>query len=285
VELGKQLYFDKRLSKDGSVSCATCHDPAKGWTDQAPVSTGIKGQKGSRSAPTVLNSGYQYFQFWDGRAKTLEEQALGPIQNPIEMGETLDGVVRKLNAIPGYHAQFQKVFGTDATPDAIAKSIAAFERTVLSGGSAFDKYEAGDKNAMPPEAIRGYEIFRGKAQCTSCHVGFNLSDSLFHNLGVGMDKPNPDLGRYLVTKDEKDRGAFKTPILRDLLKTAPYMHDGSEATLEKVVDFYVKGGLKNAALDPKIKPLTLTPQEKSDLVTFMKQLEGQAVEVKPPALP
>jgi len=285
VELGKQLYFDKRLSGDGTVSCATCHDPVKGWTDNSPVSTGIKGQKGGRSAPTVINSGYALFQFWDGRAATLEEQALGPIQNPIEMGETLPSVVKKLNAIPGYRSQFQKAFGTDATPDAIAKSIAAFERTIVSGNAPFDRYEGGDKSAMTPEQVRGFELFKGKAQCTNCHVGFTQSDSIFHNLGVGIDAPKPDLGRFDKTKDPKDKGAFKTPTLRDLSKTAPYMHDGSEATLEKVMELYNRGGNKNPDLDAKMKPLNLTEAEKRDLVAFMKALDGEVTQVTPPKLP
>ena len=285
VELGRQLYFDKRLSGDGTVSCATCHDPTKGWTDNKPVSSGIKGQKGGRSAPTVINSGYALFQFWDGRAKSLEEQALGPIQNPIEMGMTLGDVAKKLNAVPGYRSQFQKVFGTDATPEAIAKSIASFERTIVSGDAPFDRYEAGDKTAMPAAAVRGYEIFRGKAQCTNCHVGFTQSDSLFHNLGVGIDKPKPDLGRSVITKDPKDKGAFKTPTLRDLSKTAPYMHDGSEATLQKVIELYNRGGNKNPNLDPKMKPLNLTESEKADLLAFLKALEGTYPIVAPPKLP
>jgi len=285
VELGKQLYFDKRLSGDGSVSCATCHNPTKAWTDNKPVSNGIKGQKGGRSAPTVINSGYALFQFWDGRAKSLEEQALGPIQNPVEMGMTLDSVAKKLNAVPGYKAQFQKVFGTDATPDAISKAIASFERTIVSGDAPFDRYEAGDKTAMPAAAVRGYEVFRGKAQCTNCHVGFTQSDSLFHNLGVGIAKPKPDLGRSVISKDPKDTGAFKTPTLRDLSKTAPYMHDGSEATLQSVIELYNRGGNKNPNLDPKMKPLNLTESEKQDLIAFLKALDGTYPIVKAPKLP
>lgn len=285
VELGRQLYFDRRLSADGTVSCATCHDPAKGWTDNQPVSTGIKGQKGGRSAPTVINSGYALVQFWDGRAKTLEEQALGPVANPIEMGETLDNVVKKLNAIPGYRTQFQNVFGTEATPAAVAKSIAAFERTIVSGNAPFDRYEAGDKTAMSAAAIRGYEVFRGKAQCTNCHVGFTQSDSLFHNLGVGIDRPDADLGRFPVTKDARDKGAFKTPTLRDLTKTAPYMHDGSEGTLQAVIELYNRGGNKNPNLDPKMKPLNLTDDEKLDLLAFLKALDGTYPVVAPPRLP
>ena len=285
ISLGKQLYFDTRLSADNSVSCATCHHPDKGWTDQAPVSTGIDGQKGGRSAPTVINASYNIFQFWDGRAASLEEQAVGPIENPIEMGETHENVVRKLNAISGYRDQFQAVFGTDVTIDGIGKAIAAFERTVVSGDSPYDRYQAGDKTALGEEAVRGLALFTGKALCSQCHVGFNLSDGVFHNIGVGMDAEEPDLGRFDVTGEEKDRGAFKTPILRELTKTAPYMHDGSEATLEDVMTFYNKGGLANEWLDPKIEPLSLTEQEMADLVALMKSLDGKVQPVAAPALP
>jgi len=285
VELGKQLYFDKRLSLNGTISCATCHDPERGWTDQAPVSTGIGGQKGTRSAPTVLNTAYAFSQFWDGRAATLEDQALGPIENPIEMGESLEHVVRKLNEIPGYKSQFRNVFGTDVTSDGIAKAIAAFERTILTGDSRWDRFQGGDKEALSEEEQRGWELFNGKANCGSCHVGFNLSDGIFHNIGTGMDKEEPDLGRHVVTKEEKDKGAFKTPILRDLTKTAPYLHDGSEPTLESVVEYYNKGGFPNEWLDPKMKPLGLTEEEKSDLVAFLEALDGTSTEVTPPTLP
>ncbi len=285
VALGRQLYFDGRLSKDGTVSCATCHDPKKGWTDQAPVSTGIGGQKGNRSAPTVINASYNLFQFWDGRAASLEEQAAGPIQNPIEMGETVESLLARLNAIPGYRDQFRSVFGTDVTIDGIAKAIAAFERTVVSGDSPYDRFQAGDATALTEEAKRGLALFTGKANCSQCHVGFNLSDGVFHNIGVGMDEPDPDLGRFVVTKEEKDKGAFKTPSLRDLMKTAPYMHDGSEATLEAVVEYYNKGGFANPWLDPKMQPLNLTEQEKADLVAFLKSLDGTYTVIEPPTLP
>jgi len=285
IELGKQLYFDRRLSADGTVSCATCHDPGKGWTDNLPVSNGIKGQKGGRSAPTVINSGYAYAQFWDGRAKSLEAQALGPIGNPIEMGEKPENVAKKIDAIAGYRSQFRKVYGTDATPEAIAKSIAAFERTIVSGNSPFDRFQAGDKTAMPAAAARGFEIFKGKAQCTNCHVGFTQSDSLYHNLGVGMNAAKPDLGRFAVTKDPKDRGAFKTPTLRDLSKTAPYLHDGSEPTLLGVIELYNRGGIKNPNLDPKMKPLNLTENEKLDLVAYLEALDGEFPVVAAPKLP
>ncbi|MCB9799577.1 MAG: c-type cytochrome [Candidatus Omnitrophica bacterium] len=287
IELGKMLYFDARLSKDGTVSCATCHDPHKGFSDQAPVSTGINGQKGDRSAPSVINSAFNYFQFWDGRAPSLEEQAKGPVENPIEMGNTHEGAVDNIRAIEGYKPYFKAAFGDEeVTIDRIAKAIATYERTVLSGNSAWDRYVyLNDETAMSESAKRGLELFEGKAKCTRCHVGFNLSDSLFHNLGVGMNKENPDLGRFKVTGEEKDKGAFKTPILRDLLKTAPYMHDGSVATLAEVVELYDKGGEANEWLDVKMEPLNLSDQEKADLVAFMESLEGDWEPVDAPALP
>jgi len=286
VALGKQLYFDPRLSKDGTVSCATCHDPAKGWTDQLPVSTGVGGKHGTRNAPTVLSSAFNYMQFWDGRASSLEAQALGPIENPVEMANTLPAVVAWLNSVPGYRSQFQRVFGGPATADRVAKAIACFERTVYSGNSPYDRYtQDKDKSALSPAARRGLALFEGKARCTQCHVGFDLSDRVFHNLGVGMDKENPDLGRYNVTHKERDKGAFKTPILRDLTKTAPYMHDGSVETLEEVIDLYLVGGEDNPWLDPKMKPLDLTEQDKADLLAFLRSLDGDTPIVKAPPLP
>ncbi len=285
VELGKMLYFDTRLSADETVSCATCHHPMTGFGDGQPVSTGIKGQKGGRSAPTVINSTYNDTQFWDGRAASLEEQALGPIQNPIEMGFTLEGVVKRLNGIEGYRKLFQSVFKTDVTADGIGKAIATFERTVLSGGSRWDDYNYGDEKALSDSAKRGLELFNGKALCSSCHLGFNMTDNGFHNIGVGMNNENPDLGRYNVTKNEKDKGAFKTPTLRDVERTAPYMHDGSAKTLEDVVELYNKGGEANKWLDPKLKPLNLTKQDKADIVAFLKDLNGMPIAFEAPKLP
>ena len=216
------LYFDERLSADGTVSCATCHHPTKGWSDASKVSTGIKGQQGTRNAPTVINATYMLSQFWDGRAKDLEEQAKGPLINPIEMGNpNHDVVVEKIKAVPGYAPLFQKAFGEEPNIENVAQAIASFERTVLGGNSRFDRYQAGDKSAMTPAEIRGHELFFGKANCTKCHVGSNFSDSQFHNLGVGMSQANPDLGRYVVTKKDEDKGAFKTPTVRDVTKHAP----------------------------------------------------------------
>lgn len=275
AELGSFLYFDKRLSKDATVSCATCHHPNKGWSDQQPVSTGFQGSKGTRNAPTVVNATYMALQFWDGRAKTLEEQSLGPIVNPVEMANTHEAMVGTLQKIAGYGPLFQRAFGTpEVTKERVAQAIASFERTLLGGNSRFDRYAAGDKTALSEAESRGRELFFGKANCTRCHVGSNFSDSDFHNLGVGMRAPNPDLGRYEVTRDEKDKGAFKTPTVRDLSRTAPYMHDGSQKTLEEVIDFYDRGGEANPYLDFRVVKLNLTAQEKADLLTFLKSLDS-----------
>ncbi|MGH7332424.1 MAG: cytochrome c peroxidase [Candidatus Rokuibacteriota bacterium] len=231
IELGKQLYFDRRLSADGTVSCATCHAPDKGFSDGRPTSRGIEGQVGGRNAPVTINRLFSQEQFWDGRAASLEDQALGPVQNPIEMGNTLDGMVATLKKIKGYRGQFRKVFGTDVSKEGVAKAIASFERTLLCGNSAFDKFEAGDTNALSESARRGLALFRGEVKCLTCHAGFNFTDENYHNVGVGMDKPNPDLGRYRVTKREQDRGAFKTSTLRNVTASGPYFHDGSARTL------------------------------------------------------
>lgn len=287
IELGKQLYFDPRLSCDDTVSCASCHDPKKGWSNGEAFATGVRGQVGGRSAPSIINAAYYDLQFWDGRAKQLEGQALGPIENPIEMDHSLDECVKKLNAIPGYREQFRKVFNSDVTPENVAKAIAAFERTILSGNAPFDQFKAGDESALSEEAQRGMKLFFGKARCSACHAGPNFSDGAFHNIGLGMDKENPDLGRYEVTKLLGDKGSFKTPSLREIARTAPYMHDGSLKTLEDVVEFYNKGGVPNPQLDEEIFPLKLTDQEKADLVTFLQ--EGLSSEdypdVTPPELP
>lgn len=271
IELGKQLYFDPRLSRDNTISCASCHDPQLGWSNGAAFATGIEGQVGGRSAPTILNAGYSYFQFWDGRAIQLEGQALGPIENPIEMDLKVDELVKKLNGIEGYRDQFKEVFGGDVTADNIAKAIASFERTILSGDAPYDRFKAGDETALSEAAQRGMNLFFNKAKCSSCHSGSNFSDAAFHNVGVSMDKEQPDLGRYTVTQIEGDKGRFKTPTLREIARTAPYMHDGSEKTLRDVVVYYNKGGFNNPQLDEAIFPLKLTDQEIDDLVTFMEE--------------
>lgn len=272
VALGKQLYFDPRLSADDKVSCASCHDPKKGWSNGEAIAAGIGGQRGGRSAPTVLNTAYQRFQFWDGRADSLEQQALGPIANPIEMNLPIEAAVKKLSAVEGYQKQFQAVFGSPVSAEGIAKAIAAFERTVLSGNAPFDKFKIGkDESALSDAAKQGMKVFFGKANCSACHVGPNFTDNGFHNIGVGMKAEKPDLGRYEISKLEGDRGSFKTPSLRDIARSAPYMHDGSIATLEEVVEHYAKGGVPNDYLDEEIFALKLSSEEKSALVAFLKE--------------
>ena len=312
VELGKQLYFESRVSKDGTVSCATCHNPERGWADGLKSSIGIGGQLGGRSAPTVLNTVYGRTMFWDGRAPSLEAQAQGPIQNPIEMGDQdYKQIVERLRAIPGYRDGFRKVFGTDVTLDGMAKAIAAFERTALSGNSAYDRYDRGDSpeslKELSDSAKRGMVLFGlrlrqddefrpgvplKKAGCTSCHAGSNFSDEQFHNLGVGWnakERKFADLGRFVIdpigSKNDASIGAFKTPTIRDAARTAPYMHDGSETTLLAVVEFYDRGGNANPSLDRDIKPLKLSPTEKADLVEFMKSVNGEEIKVAMPTLP
>jgi cytochrome c peroxidase len=277
AELGWFLYFDKRLSSDGTIACASCHDPKMAFTDGGSFSKGIRGQMGGRSAPTVINRAYSLDQFWDGRAKSLEEQAKGPIANPIEMGNTHELCEKCVSGIEGYRQRFKAVFGSDKpTIDHIAKAIATFERTVLSGNSAYDKYKAGDDKALTESQKRGMEIFfSNNARCDSCHEGINFTNGKYANIGIGMDKPLPDLGRYAITKQEDDTGAFKTPTLREVSHTGPYMHDGSLKTLEEVVEHYNKGGIKNKWLHQDVRQLNLTDTNKKDLIEFLKALNGE----------
>jgi cytochrome c peroxidase len=275
-ELGRALYYDTRLSADDTVSCASCHDPKFAFTDRLNVSKGVKGQFGTRSAPTIINRAFSLAQFWDGRAGTLEEQVKGPIANPIEMANTHTAVVEKLRGIAGYRVMFQSAFGgEEITIDHVAKAVATFERTVLSGNSAYDRYQDGDQKALSAAQVRGLDVFSKKAKCDACHEGVNFTTNEYHNLGIGMDKPNPDAGRALVTYNPADWGAFKTPTLREVANTAPYMHDGSLKTLAEVVDFYDKGGIANKNLDEKMKPLHLTDGDKRDLIEFLRALSGE----------
>jgi cytochrome c peroxidase len=284
IELGKFLYFDTRVSKDMSISCASCHNPFHGFADPDRVSAGVGLQKGGRNSPTVLNRLFSSDQFWDGRAASLEEQAHGPLTNPVEMAMgSHDDVVARVKAVKGYAPLFKKAFGSDGIDmTRIAQAIAAYERTVVTGNSAYDRYQAGDKDALSASAVRGMELFNGKANCKTCHASFNFTDENYRNIGVGMNKPKPDLGRYEISKKEEDRGAFKTPTLRNLLDTAPYMHDGSEATLMDTIEFYDKGGIGNPQLSKDIKPLKLSQQEKVDLVAFLQSLQGEVNNATPP---
>ena len=286
IELGKQLYFDGRLSKNNAISCAFCHNPGTGFADPRQTSIGVGGGVGGRQSPTVYNTGLNHVQFWDGRARSLEEQAIGPIHNPVEMAETHEHVVAKLGKIKGYQQQFKAVFGTDVNLQGIAEAIAAYERTVLSTNSAFDRYVLGDQKAMDEGAVRGMALFKGKARCILCHNGPNFTDNQFHTLGVPQVGPmKEDLGRFVVSRAEKDRGAFKTPTLRSITETAPYMHDGVFKTLEEVVEFLDQGGGSNPNLSPLAKPLNLTAEEKSDLVAFLKALAGEPIPFSMPKLP
>jgi cytochrome c peroxidase len=277
VELGRALFFDKRLSADNTIACANCHIAKLGFTDGMPVSTGIRGQKGGRSAPASFNRVFSSAQFWDGRADTLEAQSIGPFTNPIEHGFTnYDLMIAKMKKIPGYKKLFMDVFGEDITIGNVGKAIASFQRTVLSGNSPADRFDQGQEaGAIPESAQRGLTLFREKARCTKCHSGFNFTDEKFHNLGIGWDDNKVDLGRYMVTKNPEELGAFKTPTLREISRSAPYMHDGRFKTLEEVVNFYNKGGVKNPHQDPLILPLELTDQEKSDLAAFLRTLNGE----------
>ncbi len=283
VELGKMLYFDTRMSKDGTVSCATCHDPKMAWAEHTPTSTGIGHQKGARNSPTVINAAYATSQFWDGRAKTLEDQAVGPVENPIEMGHTMTAVVAQLATIPDYQARFKKVFGTGVTKEGFAKAIAAFERTVLSGDSPYDRFVAGDQSAMNDAQKRGWETFRDN--CATCHTQPLFSNYRFFNAGVGSDKPNADEGRMKVTGKESDRGKFRVPALRNVADTAPYFHDGSVAKLEDAVALMAVGGKNNPNLSEMLKSVreaNLGAKEQKDLVEFLGALSGKYPVVEPP---
>jgi cytochrome c peroxidase len=277
IELGRLLFFDKRLSQDNTIACASCHLAKFGFTDGKPVSTGIRGQKGGRSAPSSINRVFSSAQFWDGRAATLEAQSVGPFTNPIEHGFANYDVMRaKMMKLAGYRKLFKQVFDEDITIDNVGRAIASFQRTVLSGNSPADRFDQGQEaGAISAEAQHGLLLFREKARCTKCHSGFNFTDEKFHNLGLGWDDNKVDLGRYMVTKIAEDIGAFKTPTLREIARSAPYTHDGRFKTLEEVVNFYNQGGVKNPHQDPLIIPLELTDEEKRDLVQFLHTLNGE----------
>lgn len=312
VALGEALYFDKRLSVDGTVSCATCHDPATAFADRNSLAVGVGGRIGTRNVPTTLNAMFNQRQFWDGRARSLEEQAMQPLLNPLEMGmPDREAVETRLNAIPEYRQSFEAAFGTGAIKfDDVARAIASYERTLLSADSPFDRFMAGDPRAITESQKRGWQLFRGKANCIACHTFSRESpfftDNKFHNTGVGADlnleellnglrsqsvdeldskhlsklahtEKFTELGRFLITRQKQDIGVFKTPTLRDIELTAPYMHNGSEKTVLDVMNFYNQGGNKNRYLDEKLRPLNLSDKELSDLVEFMRALTSNSV--------
>jgi cytochrome c peroxidase len=310
IALGEKLFFDGRLSVDGTVACSTCHDPAHAFAEARPTSIGIKGRVGQRNAPTVLNALYNKTQFWDGRVQTLEQQAALPIVNPVEMGQpSLDAAVARVAAVPEYEQAFRQVFGRPPNAPDVMRAIASYERTQLSFDSPFDHFIAGEKNAIDDAAKRGWEIFNTRGRCNKCHAltedkrdVTNFIDNDFHNIGIGIIRHNvvalalqaeqiinsmdtgavdraaiqtdmSALGRFLVTKKEPDIASFKTPNVRNVLITAPYFHDGSQETLWDVNDHYNKGdGLKNPYLDQDIQPLALTEGDIDDLVAFLASL-------------
>jgi cytochrome c peroxidase len=306
VALGEKLFNDKRLSVDGTISCSTCHDPKRGFVDHKPQSEGVKQQRGQRNSPTVLNAMFNATQFWDGRAPSLEEQAKLPVLNPIEMAQkSPEDVVAKLQGIAEYAEQFKAVFGREVTYDDMAAAIAAFERTQYAGDAPFDHFIAGETKAIGDSARRGWALFNGKGRCNDCHAVSTanplFSDQKFHNIGIAAHKVDfidrarkaaaivrsgdvkqvdelalqtefSELGRFLVTKRLNDIGAFKTPTLRNIAATAPYMHDGSLATLWDVMDHYNKGGVANPYLDGGMQRLGLSEAEIDDMVAFLETL-------------
>ena len=298
VELGRRLFFEKRFSLDGTVSCASCHDPKAGGADPSQFSIGVGGQVGGRNAPPVFNSAYNATQFWDGRASSLEQQAEGPVQNPVEMAHSLVGVERRLASDPTYIRLFELAFGPGRiTYTMVERSIASYERTLLSGNSAFDRYfYGGDKTAMNESAIRGLKWFTtiplDQPSCANCHRifpdGATFAEARFHNTGVAWDPVKgvlKDLGRAAIDGLRQNSGAFRTSSLRNIALTAPYMHDGSMKTLDEVLNFYFQGGVHNPFISGALpghvdgEPLTIpeadVPQAKRDLIEFLKALTGQ----------
>lgn len=282
VELGRRLFFDGVLSKDRSVSCSTCHKPERAFADEKPIAVGIFGRVGKRHSPSIVNRGLARAQFWDGRAATLEELSLMPLRDVNEMDLPPDEAVARLGADSSYAAAFQAAFGRPPSTEDLGRAIASFVRSIRSENSPYDRFVAGEKTALTDEQQRGLQIFRSRGRCTFCHFEPTFTDEVFQNTGVAW-QPNPegsggtyqDDGRFEVSQNARDRGKFKTPTLREIARTAPYMHDGSLPTLDAVVDFYDKGGRPNPNLFPVLRPLRLTPEEKQALVRFLESLSGE----------
>jgi cytochrome c peroxidase len=273
VQLGRKLFFDPILSADNTVACATCHQPANGFASPEGRPHGIRGQRIARRAPTLFNRAYGTAFFWDGRAGSLEEQALRPIEDPTEMGSSVAEALRRLRAHPQYKGQFAAAFDDGVTAANVATALASFERTLLRGGSRIDHFRRnGEHDALTPLERQGLWLYESKARCWRCHSGANFTDEAFHNTGVSWGKDPVDLGRFAVTKVEADKGKFKTPTLRGVALTAPYMHDGSLKTLQDVVELYNRGGGANPSLDPALGPLGLSPEEVRALVAFLEAL-------------
>jgi cytochrome c peroxidase len=271
VELGRTLFFDKRLSGDKTLSCGICHDPAKGFSDGRARAVGFHGQALARRTPSIVNAAYNKYQFWDGRAASLEQQALVPLTSAAEM-HMLDEqeLLNRLEADPLLCRRFQEVFGEGPSITNTAKALAAYERTIIARNSRFDRYAAGEKNALTANEKHGLVLFVGKARCARCHNGPNFTDNQFHNIGT----TDSDVGRFAVTKLDQDRGAFKTPSLRNIAERPPYLHDGSLPTLSAVVDYYDRGGDANPNKSPLIMKIGLSPPEREDIVAFLKSLSA-----------
>lgn len=291
VRLGRWLFFDPRLSRDGTVSCGTCHRPEHGFSEPTAHSRGIGGQEGGRKAPPILNAAFtiQHAYFWDGRAGSLPEQAKGPMVNPIEMGSSHPAVEATIAAVPGYRRAFRQAFGDEQVDiDRIAEAIAAYEATRLSGGSRYDRFQAGDAGALTEEERQGRDVFFGRGRCSACHAGPGFTDSRFHAIGIGTPghftgRPGAaaDPGRFAVTGAEPDRGAFRTPTLRDVSRRAPYMHDGSAATLFEAVRAY-QFQAEGPGLDPLLKEIDIACPDVDALVAFLGALDGTGFEDRPP---
>ncbi len=289
VALGKQLFFDPRLSRNGNMSCASCHSPMFGWSDGLPTARGHNGMLLGRASPTVINTAYNSIQMWDGRKKDLEDQATGPMEASVEMNSDFTQMFKFLNNNKGYKAAFEKAYpGAGISKDTIAKAIASYERTIISNDSPFDRWIKGDKKAMTEQQVRGFKIFTdpAKGNCAICHSAPNFTDDGFHNLGLASSAgEDADPGRFAHKPIKILKGAFKTPTLRDVALTAPYFHDGSAETLMDVVEHYARGGVVKEHLSPNIRKLDLTRQDKEDLVAFMEALTTEHEPVTLPTLP
>jgi cytochrome c peroxidase len=286
IQLGEMLFWDPRLSKKGAMSCASCHNPALGWADGLPTAVGFDMQILGRATPTILNTAFNTIQMWDGRKADLEDQALGPIAAAGEMNLPLPEMVTRLKSIPGYTAHFEQAYpGQGISEVTVARAIASFERTVLSTESPFDRWRKGEEQAVSAAARRGFELFTGKAKCAVCHMGYNFTDNGFHNIGVKDGGASPDVGRFAQRKVKSMQGAFKTPTLRDIALTAPYMRNGMYKTLTEVVEHYNRGGDVKDNLDINMVPLDLSAAEVADIVAFMESLTGAPRVVNVPVLP
>lgn len=280
--LGKMLFFDPRLSKNRNMTCATCHNPSFGWEDATPTSIGAQNTHLDRHSPTIINMAWSDSFFWDGRAKTLEEQAQGPIESKVEMNIPIERVVERLSKVEKYQEWFNSAFGVSGiTSENIRKAIATFEHTVVSGQSSFDEWVSGDESAISISAKRGFELFNGKAKCSACHTGWNFTDNRFHDIGMSGE----DIGLGALTNQEKDKFSFKTPSLRNISQRAPYMHDGRFEDLTAVIIHYITGGINRNSKSPLMEPVPLSAQDIQDLEVFLLTLTGKDASVSLPILP